>query len=81
VEKKKMRIPIKVVSKSIGKALRDVGITVGTVAALAGLTVLAEPATLAPIVAAVPGPVGMVVLLVVPIAVKAAQDAIKHRDD
>jgi len=69
-----------VVGKSIGKALRDVGITVATVGALAGLTALAQPETLAPIVAAVPGPVGVVVLLVVPVVVKAAKDALKHKD-
>ena len=69
----------KVIGKSIGKALKDVGLTVATVGALAGLTSLADPVVLAPIVAAVPGPVGVIVLLVVPIAVKAAKDAIKHR--
>jgi hypothetical protein len=70
----------KVLGKSVGKALLDVGITVGSVAALAGLTVAGNPETLAPIVAALPGPAGALVLLLVPIAVKAAKDAIKHRD-
>jgi len=69
-----------VVGKSIGKALRDVGITIVSVGALAALTAAAQPETLAPIVAAVPGPIGVIVLLVVPVAVKAAKDAIKHRD-
>ena len=70
----------KVIGKSVGKALKDVVITVASVGALAGLTALADPAVLAPIIAAAPGPVGVLVLLVVPVVVKAAKDAIKHRD-
>jgi hypothetical protein len=70
----------KVISKSLGKALRDVGITVGSVAAIAGLTALANPEVLVPIVAAVPTVAGSIIVLVVPIVAKAGIDAIKHRD-
>jgi hypothetical protein len=70
----------KVIAKSVGKALKDVGLTVATVGALAGLTVAGNPEIWAPVAAALPGPAGAVLLLVVPVAVKAAKDAIKHRD-
>ncbi len=70
----------KVIGKSIGKALKDVGLTVASVGALAGLTALATPEVLAPLVAVLPSMGGSLVLLVVPIVVKAAKDAIKHRD-
>lgn len=71
---------LKVVGKSLGKALKDVGLTAATVGGLAALTAVESPEVWAPVVAAVPGPVGLAILLVVPIAVKAAKDAIKHRD-
>jgi hypothetical protein len=70
----------KVIGKSIGKAFRDVGITVGTGAAIAGLTIAQDPSLWMPVAAALPGPGGAVLLLAVPILVKAAKDAIKHRD-
>lgn len=71
---------VKVVGKSLGKALKDVGITAATVGGLAALTAVQSPEVWAPVVAAVPGPVGVLILLAVPVAVKAAKDAIKHRD-
>lgn len=71
---------LKVVGKSLGKALKDVGLTAATVGGLAALTAVESPEVWAPVVAAVPGPVGLAILLVVPIAVKATKDAIKHRD-
>ena len=70
----------KVIGKSIWKALRDVGITVGTASAVVALTVVAEPVTLAPLVAALPSAGGTLLILLVPLVAKAAIDAIKHRD-
>jgi hypothetical protein len=70
----------KVIAKSIGKALKDVAITAGTVGALAGLTAVQNPEVWLPIAAALPGPAGAVLLIAVPVLVKAAKDAIKHRD-
>jgi hypothetical protein len=69
-----------VVGKSIGKALRDVGITVGTVSAVAALTAVSNPEVVAPLVAVLPGPAGAALLLVVPVLAKAGIDALKHRD-
>jgi hypothetical protein len=69
-----------VVGKSIGKALRDVGITVGTVAAVSALTAVQNPEVVAPIIAVLPGPAGAAALLVIPILAKAGIDALKHRD-
>jgi hypothetical protein len=69
----------KVVGKSIGKAFKDVGIVIGSAAAIAGLTVAQDPSILAPIAAAL-GPYGALAILVIPWAARAAQDAIKHRD-
>ena len=70
----------KVIGKSLGKALKDVGITAGTIGALAALTAVQSPEIWLPVAAALPGPAGIVLLLGVPILVKAAKDAIKHRD-
>ncbi|MHA1962424.1 MAG: hypothetical protein ACW99U_19645 [Candidatus Thorarchaeota archaeon] len=69
-----------VIGRSIGKALRDVGITVGSIGAVAALTAVSSPEVLAPLVAALPSVGGSLLLVVVPVAAKAAIDAIKHRD-
>ena len=71
---------VKVIGKSVGKALKDVGLTVASVGALAGLTALATPEVLAPLVAVLPSAGGSILLLAVPILVKVVKDAIKHRD-
>lgn len=68
-----------VVGKSIGKAFRDVGIVIGSTAAIAGLTIAQNPEVIAPIGAAL-GPWGTFALLAIPWAARTAIDAIKHRD-
>jgi hypothetical protein len=69
-----------VIGKSIGKALRDVGITVAAAAGVTALTVVQNPEVLTPLVAALPSAGGSLLLLAVPILAKAGIDAIKHRD-
>jgi hypothetical protein len=69
----------KVVAKSVGKALRDFGVTVGVGAAVAALTLAGDATVLAPVATAL-GPWGAILLLVGPIAAKTGLDAIKHRD-
>lgn len=70
----------KVIGKSLGKALKDIGFTAASVAGIAALTAVESPEVWAPVAAALPGPAGIALLLVVPIVVKAGKDAIKHRD-
>jgi hypothetical protein len=65
--------------KSIGKALRDVGIVVGSVAAVAGLAAAQDPEVLLPLYGL--GPYGPIIALAVSIAAKTGQDYIKHRGD
>lgn len=65
--------------RSIGKALRDVGIVIGSTAAVAGLAVAQDPTILAPIAAI--GPFGPLVAFGVSIAARAGLDYLKHRND
>jgi hypothetical protein len=65
--------------KSFVKALRDVGIVVGSLGATASLLALQNPEILAPL--AVTGPFGLVAVLAIPVGAKALQDYLKHRND
>ena len=65
--------------RSIGKAFRDVGIVAGSIAAVAGLTALQDPAVLIPFVAL--GPYGPLVALGVSLVARAGTDYFKHRND
>lgn len=69
----------KVVGKSVLKALRDFGVTVGVASAVTALTLAGNPEVLAPVATAL-GPWGAILLIVGPIAAKTGLDAIKHRD-
>ena len=62
--------------RSLKKALRDVGIILGTAAVTAGLVALGSPEVLS-VVAAL-GPGGAVAVLVLPFLAKALQDKLKH---
>ncbi len=63
--------------RSLKKALRDVGIIVGSAAAMAGLLTLQSPEALAPFAAL--GPFGLLAVVVVPILAKTLQDKLKHK--
>jgi len=65
--------------KSLGKALRDVGIVVGSIAAVAGLAALQDPTVLVSLVAL--GPYGPLIAVGIGLAAKAGQDYLKHRND
>lgn len=65
--------------KSLGKAFKEVGIAVGSVGAIAGLTYAQNPEVLAPIVVAF-GPFGLIAAPALQFAVKYGLDALKHRD-
>ena len=67
------------ITTSIWKALRDVGISVGSVAALAGLTFLLDPAAIQPILDVTPDLVDTVLILLVPLGAKTLIDYLKHR--
>ena len=62
--------------RSLVKALRDVGIVVGSISATAGLLALQNPEVLVPIAAL--GPYGALAVIVVPIVAKTLQDKFKH---
>lgn len=62
--------------RSLVKALRDVGIIVGSAAATAGLVSVQSPEALAPLVAL--GPYGALAVVLVPILAKTLQDKLKH---
>jgi hypothetical protein len=69
---------MKINFKSLGKAFKEVGITVGSVSAVAGLAMLQNPEVVAPILVAV-GPAAPFVALGLQFGVKYALDALKHR--
>jgi hypothetical protein len=69
----------KVLGKSVLKALKNTGITVGTIGVVAVGTALQNPELLAPIWAST-GPVAPIALFVLSIGGQAIVDAVKHRD-
>ena len=65
--------------RSLGKAFRDVGIFVGSAAAVAGAVALQDPVALAPLL--VLGPYGPLLVFGVSLAGKTLQDYLKHRGE
>ena len=70
---------MKRLGRSFGKALKQVGITVGGAALVAGVAVLNEPAAGAPLLAL--GPYGLAALLILQAIGATGLDAFKHRND
>ena len=64
---------------SVGKAFKNVGLTVGTAAGIAALYAIQDPKVLAPLIAA--GPYGAIAALVIPLIAHTVVDQIKHRGD
>lgn len=69
----------KVVGRSILKALKQTGITIGAVGATAVGLALANPEALTPLLAVV-GPFAPLVLIAASVGGQAVVDAVKHRD-
>lgn len=67
------------ITKSVWKAVRDVLITALSLAGVAFGTYFYDPAVLQPIVDVVPGTVGTILIVLVPIGAKALVDWLKHR--
>ena len=67
------------ITKSIWKALRDVGLTVLVVVGMAVGTHFISPESIAPILEVTPDLVDSILLLLVPLGAKALVDYLKHR--
>lgn len=66
------------ITKSIWKALRDVGITAGSIGAIAALTYFLDPASIQPILDVTPDFVDTLLILLVPLGAKTLIDYLKH---
>jgi len=66
--------------KSIGKAFKEVGVTVASAAVVCGLAALEEPGVLAPVAAAF-GPFALLAIPALQFGIKYLSDAYKHRND